>query len=55
MARLKKTGSKVKDGNIEAAIRNFNSSLKKSGKLEEYKERLYYEKPSEKRNRLLNY
>lgn len=53
--RLKKIGVVVKDGNINFALNKFKSEVKKSGKLDEYLDRMYYEKPSEKRNRINNY
>jgi small subunit ribosomal protein S21 len=39
----------VKNGNIEKAMRIFKRKVKKSGLLQEIKERQHYTKPSEKR------
>lgn len=39
----------VKNGNIEKALRIFKRKIKKSGLLQEIKDRQFYEKPSEKR------
>ena len=38
--------------NIERLIRRFVKRVKKEGILEEYREKMYYEKPSTKRRRI---
>lgn len=40
---------KVKNNNIDGAISFFSSQVKKYGILDEYKEKRFYTKPSEKR------
>ena len=38
--------------NIEKLIRRFAKRVKKEGILEEYREKMYYEKPSDKKRRI---
>ena len=39
----------VRDGNLEQALRVFKRKVRKSGLIQELRDREYYEKPSEKR------
>ena len=42
---------KVQGNNVEKALRDFKRKLQKGGLIREMRERRFYEKPSEKRNR----
>ena len=42
---------KVQNNNVEKALRDFKQRLTKGGLMREMRERRFYEKPSEKRNR----
>ena len=44
----------VKDNNIEQALRSMKKKLQREGVFKEMKQRRAYEKPSEKKARLLN-
>ena len=44
----------VKDNNIEQALRSMKKKLQREGIFKEMKQRRSYEKPSEKKARLLN-
>jgi len=53
MARSVNVKVERKEGeNIERLIRRFVKRVKKEGILEEYREKMYYEKPSTKRRRI---
>lgn len=52
--KLKKSIIKVKNNNIDLAIKKLNAIIKRSGKLEEYVNRMYYEKPASLRNKKKN-
>lgn len=41
----------VRNGDVNAALRRFKKKIAEDGILQEYKERQYYEKPSEKRKK----
>ena len=42
----------IRKGNFEFALRRFKRSVNKAGTLQEARERMYYEKPSEKKKRI---
>jgi len=42
---------KVKNGNVEGALRLFRKKVTESGVLFKHKEKQFYEKPCQKRNR----
>lgn len=44
-------GVRVRDGNVERALAKFKKKIKDAKVLIEYKERMYYKKPSEIRRR----
>lgn len=44
-------GVRVRDGNVEKALSKFKKRIKDSKILIEYKERMYYKKPSDVRRR----
>ena len=53
MARSVNVKVERKDNeNIERLIRRFVKKVKKEGILEEYREKMYYEKPSDKKRRV---
>lgn len=49
MANKVRAGVKVKDNNIELAIKRFNSVVYHAGILQQYMDNMYYTKPSEER------
>ena len=40
--------------NFDRLLRNFRNKMKRSGKLEDYRKKEYYEKPAQRKQRLLN-
>jgi small subunit ribosomal protein S21 len=41
----------VKDGNVTQALRKFKNKVDDSGKLEDFRSKMFYEKPTTKRKR----
>jgi small subunit ribosomal protein S21 len=52
--RLKGLAVSVHDGNVEKALRKFKKRVLESGKLQELREREFYEKPTTERKRKKN-
>lgn len=50
--KLRGTGVEVRGDDFSRALRTFSKKVQDSGKLKEVKERMQYEKPSERRKRL---
>ena len=40
--------------NFDKLLRNFRNKMKRSGKLDDYRKKEYYEKPAQKKQRLKN-
>ena len=40
--------------NFDRLLRNFRNKMKRSGKLDDYRKKEYYEKPAQKKQRLKN-
>lgn len=49
MSTKSRVGVKVKDGNIEHALKKFKSRVYKAGIIQQYMDNRFYTKPSEKR------